>query len=152
MIRQNFLILAVCFTLRFIKERNDSGSFLVTIILVALGYIGGQLPLYFVARLIGNRNGISGNDLVEVVERADFEAVGMSKNLTFFLLLLMFLLATIALYLGVKYIHRRNFLSIATARFEFDWSRVKFSLTFWVAFLVISEFAGALFDPISFDL
>lgn len=140
----------------FLRQIHKGGlqfwQFLLTIVLVILGYLFGQMPLTLVLFYYNSKNGGTLDSLNEVVESMDFSAVGMPHNLTLFLMLLMFVMAMIGLYVGVVKFHKRDFKTIWTGRRKIDYSRILFAFLVWISIAILSEFVSYLITPDNYVL
>lgn len=110
-----------------------SYHFILTLVLVLVAYVlVGQLPLIFAYFSLEEQPA----DIIGAVQ----ESYGL--NTTFVLVMLPLVVTFFALYLGVKYIHKWNFLSIVTARERIDFKRILFSFGCWFVFLFGTTFIG----------
>ena len=107
--------------------------------MVVFGYILGQIPLTLAVGYYISKSGRSANVIDELLVTMDFESIGMSDNLVFFLLLLMFVVAIGALYIGVTRLHKRPFRSILTGRRSVDWSRIFWGFGLWFGMSLVAE-------------
>ena len=126
---------------------NQWYLYLVTILLVVVGTVVGQLPLYFVLMAKTATGEIDPNELAEMSETMDFSALGMDQNLTVFLMLLSFAVALVFLWIGVKYIHRKPFNAIMNPSLRIDWNKIFFAFGLWMAFTTVIEFGFYLMNP-----
>lgn len=105
-------------------------------------YVVGVIIIFFGWQVIG------AGPLVLVLfakalESGDFpsDLGGMSNllgsNLFFFLILSTFVIAFLALYLTVKFVHKQSFISLSTSRKSIDWKRVAFTFSLWAIISVI---------------
>jgi membrane protease YdiL (CAAX protease family) len=129
------------------KGEIDLWRFILTVILVIGGYVLGQIPITLVSTYYLSKDDIGADVLSEFMTTMDFGAIGMDKNLTLFLLLLMFVVAMAALFIGVTRIHNRPFKSIWTGRQKVDWGRILFGFSVWLAFTIILEGIGYYYEP-----
>lgn len=133
----------------FIQGRNEVnhlGVYILTILLVLFAYTMGQLPMVAVVNYY-----IDINNAPVTIEgfftNPDFTTVGISRNLGLLLLLAMFVLAILALWIGVKYLHKRNFKSLVSADNTIDFKRVAFGFMVWLVLLTIGEFVLYYLNP-----
>lgn len=125
------------------KGNNDWYTWLVTFILVFIFWqVIGVIPLIVTAFS-------HSADLAEFTQSAanNFMNIGIDKNLYLFLIITMFIFALIGLFIGIKYIHKRDFLSIITSRDTLDWKRIKFSFLIWSAFAIVATFGAIAITP-----
>jgi len=99
------------------------GSFIVIIFSIL-----GQLPLSFfiTAEAISE----AGGDPMIALRNLD-------KNLQLFLILIPFVFGFLGLYLVIKKLHNRNFVSITTSRSNVDWRRIIHSFILWGSIVII---------------
>ncbi len=99
------------------------GSFIVIIFSII-----GQLPLtlFITAEAISE----AGGDPMIALRNLD-------KNLQLFLILIPFVFGFLGLYLVVKKLHNRNFISITTYRSNVDWRRIIHSFILWGSITII---------------
>ena len=99
------------------------GSFIVIIFSII-----GQLPLSFfiTAEAISE----AGGDPMIALRNLD-------KNLQLFLILIPFVFGFLGLYLVIKKLHNRNFISITTYRSNVDWRRIIHSFILWGSITII---------------
>ena len=99
------------------------GSFIVIIFSII-----GQLPLslFITAEAISE----AGGDPMIALRNLD-------KNLQLFLILIPFVFGFLGLYLVIKKLHNRNFISITTYRSNVDWRRIIHSFILWASITII---------------
>lgn len=71
-------------------------------------------------------------------------SVGLGKNIALAVTLLSFVLACAILFFVVKYLHRKPFMSIVTARKSFSWKRAGFGFFVWLLFGLGTSYIGLL--------
>ena len=128
------------------KGEIDLWRFVLTIILVIGGYILGQVPITLVSTYYISREDVNASVLSDFMNTMDFGAIGMDQNLTLFLLLIMFVVAMAALFVGIVRIHKRPFKSIWTSRRRVDWGRIMFGFWVWLAITIVLELIGYAYD------
>ncbi len=129
------------------KANNSLFHYVFTILLTIAGYFTGQIPLYIAMRWSMNKHNDIGKEvLVEFQKNPDFSLIHIDKNTGFFLILLFFVFALFALYIGVRYIHKRNFMTIISADGRFDWKRFIWGTLTWLAMLAILEVLLYFYD------
>lgn len=128
------------------KGKNHWGLYILTVLLLIVAYSIGQVPLMTVAGSYLEDSG-SSLSLLEFFENPDFASIGMSSNLGFVLLLLMFVLAFIALYFLVATAHKKKFIDLINVESKISWSRILFGFGIWVLLLAFGEVALYLMNP-----
>ena len=129
-------------------ERGYEGNiqfwrYLVSILLIVLAYILGQVPLTVVIALAA----FNQNRLDTLKPDMDFTTLGIDNNLFLCLALIMFLLSMLCLILVVKYIHRKSIVSIVTARKRIDVGRIVYSAMLWLFLTILFELLSYMLSP-----
>lgn len=107
--------------------KNDFISFTFTILIVSFVLVSGSgISVLLYAAL-------SGEEMISQVKLIDF----FGKNGYFLLQLLPVSLSLVALFMCVKWIHKRPVLSLLTTRKKFDFKRVGYSMLCWGGVLLI---------------
>ncbi len=115
------------------KGNHHWYSYMLTIIFVIVGYILFQLPMIGVlmAKIAADDN-LDLTALEEFEANPDFSAFGIDKNLGLALMIFTFLGIWVGIYLGVKYLHRRSFLSIITPERRINWKKIFWAFGVWM--------------------
>jgi len=74
----------------------------------------------------------------------DFEALGLSNNLGLLCLILSFAIGLLALWVSLRWIHKRPFLLLVNGFKKFRWNRIWFSVLIWGAISILHFLLGAL--------
>src|SRR5690554_5779491 len=113
---------------------NNIWFYVLTIILVFVGIQFAGIPLLIAAFITVD------GDLQEFQDGAltNFMEIGMDSNLYLFLMIFTFIIAILVLFLCVKYLHKKKFVSIITARKKIDWNRVFYAFIVWGLISVIT--------------
>lgn len=125
------------------KGNNEWWTYFITIFLLFIGWqFLGVLPLIVTAFYYAG-------DLETFTSAANdnFTSLGIDSNLYLFLMILTFLGGLIALLLGVKFIHKRNVISVITSRNKIDWSRFFYAFSIWAIIGVIIITIGYFTEP-----
>ena len=125
------------------KGRNEWYHWLLTILLVFFGWqVLGAVPLLVTAV-------VHSADMGEFAKAAQdsFMSLGINSNLFLFLMIVMFIVGLLFLFIGVKYIHKRNFTSLVTSRNKIDWKRFWFGFITWGSLAVAITIVGILISP-----
>ncbi len=134
---------------RALGGNNAAWTFLVGSLIVIVGHVIGQIPIS--ALLFYKMFSMSGGgidmELQNKMASLDFEYFGIDANLGFSLILLSFVLGVVALYFVLKYIHKRDFLSIITPKTSLDWGRLSFGFFVWLILAMIGEGINMFLDP-----
>lgn len=134
---------------------TESGRYLLGMLLIIVFYLIGQLPLFAVINWsIQSNPSITVEAYDQFEQTTDFTVFGISSNLGFILMITIFAFATLGLYLALKFIHHKQFLSIITPGRKIDWKRIGFSWSLWFLLGCMVEVFFYLYAPdnYSFDV
>ncbi len=113
---------------------NEWWHYLIGTILIFTGWqTVASVPVLLLYGYIGLKGG-----RISMNPAASAASVGLSKNFTLMVLLSTFLLSCVVLFLVVKYLHRKPFLSVLTSRANFSWKRAVFGFFLWLLFAAVS--------------
>lgn len=104
------------------EEKANFGTYVLTVAIVILALIVGQVVSELIARTF------FGFSLLFIPD-------SISKNIVLSLLILPFVFAVLALIAAVKWIHKRNLIGLFTSRSKFDWKRFSLSALIWLFIL-----------------
>ena len=121
--------------------------YLVTLILVMIGTVIGQLPLLGIMLSKGAESGLDQSELAELADSMDFSAIGLDQNLAIFLMLLAFVVGLISLWIGVKFIHKKPFNALINPSLSINWKKIFFSFGLWMSMTMVMELVFYLIDP-----
>lgn len=145
--------------MKFIQEAykgiNEWWAYLLTIVLLLIGWqFIGIIPLVGTAYFYSD-----GLDDFITSAQDNFMSVGMDSNLYLLLMIITFLGGLLALFLGIKTIHKRKITTVLTSRKKIDWNRVLYAFSIWaivgivmtaVAYYMAPEDYEWNFKPVSF--
>ncbi len=145
--------------MKFIQEAykgiNEWWAYLLTIVLLLIGWqFIGIIPLVGIAYFYSD-----GLDDFITSAQDNFMSVGMDSNLYLLLMIITFLGGLLALFLGIKIIHKRKITTVLTSRKKIDWNRVLYAFSIWaivgivmtaVAYYMAPEDYEWNFKPVSF--
>lgn len=127
---------------------NEWWMYLVTVLLVAIGYMVGQLPLYFTQmNAIENNPTIGTAQLEEFNSRMDFSLLGLDSNLGLFLLFTLFIIATIFFLLAIRFIHKKTLKGLITHRSKINYPKIICGLVVWLLLMSIFELFSYFANP-----
>ncbi len=133
------------------RGENDLWRYIITVIGVVIAYLLiGQIPLTLalVQKTTENNGGnFDPGALLDISETLDFTSIGMSLNYTLVLILLTFVTAFIALWIFVKFLHKRPFKTLITAAPSINWGKILFAFSIWMLMSIGMEFIFYLMDP-----
>ena len=116
------------------KGINEWWSYLLGLFLIFVGWqVFGIIPLVAVA--IAKAGDVS--KLAKASENA-FSGLGINSNLYLFVMILTFLFGLIALFLAIKYIHKRPFKTLVTSRDKVDWNRILYAFGLWFIISILT--------------
>ena len=112
------------------KAEHDAWRYIVGAVLIFVIWQFGSIPF------LGAVSWQLYQDGKDVASAGDFSVMmnTLSKNLTFFLMLLSFVFGFLGVWFVVKVIHQQKFIEVITSRKRFDWKR------FFVGFSLIGVF------------
>lgn len=129
------------------NEKNDLGNhlwrYLVTIILVILFYIIGQIPLAIVAFIKAPDPEV----LMAFAEKVDFSIIGLSSNIGLLLIILFFATSLFGLLIAIKFIHRKKILSVITSARQIRWNRIIYAFVLWMSLSAAMEVISYFLTP-----
>lgn len=111
------------------KGRNVLWTFIVGIVLIFAGSVLGSLPYNaLIAMKIANGEADSSR-----MNEMTYLFTLMDKNINLMYMMLPFITGVLAIYLVVKFIHKRSLKTIITSRKQIDYKRIWFSFSVWGA-------------------
>lgn len=125
------------------EGNNTWWLYALTMVLIFLAIQIAGLPLILVAFMT------VGYDLEKFEEgiQSSFTAIGMDSNLYLFLMIFTFAVAIYVLFLCVKFMHKKRFLSIVTSRATIDWKRFFYAFSVWGIVSVVLITVGIIMSP-----
>jgi len=134
------------------KGENGFIHYVFTIILTIFGYIVGYIPFYaLMYYAISVDNGLGTKELEMFQKNPRFSTLNIDNNVGLFVVLLIFVFAIFALFLGVKFIHKRKITSLFNSVGKIDFKRIVWSTVFWFFLLSIAELVFYLLDPTNYS-
>lgn len=130
-----------------LKGDNSWIWYFLATIGVVIAYMIGQVPILVIAAMKSATGEISNAEMRAFSESADFSLIGIDTTLGLVLVILGFITGLAALYLFVRYLHKRSFRSVITAVQKVRWGRVWFAFLAWTAFTAIVELAMYAIHP-----
>jgi len=126
----------VQFIEQYQKGTTSGTVYWVSILLVLSGILVGNFVVGLILTgVLPDSVAVAGN------ESAFFD---LNKSIQLFFLLLPFVFALLAIFVAVKYIHKRDVRSLFTARERFDWKRYAVSFGIWFMVLFVFLVIGIL--------
>lgn len=130
------------FIKQIIPSDNQWYKYILTVFIVFIAIQMGSIPLIYTAF-------IHSKDMDEfmLVAETNFMNVGIDANLFLFLMIFSFLVGLIALFICVKWIHKRPIKSMITSREKVDWKRVFIGFSLWGFVAIVTIFIGIIASP-----
>jgi len=133
--------------MKFIQQAysgiNQWWAYIVTIALFLIGWqFIGIIPLIGVAYFYSD-----GMDDFMASAQDNFMSAGMDSNLFLLLMIIMSLGGLLALFLGIKTIHKRKIITVLTSRDKIDWNRVFYSFSIWAIVGIVITGIGYFMAP-----
>ena len=140
------------------KGENRILFYLITIVSIPIGYFIGSLPIDIALRWAVNKyDDISVTAIDEFYGgNPDFSLFHIHKNIGLILMIGIFVGVLVALFLSMKFLHKRSFKSLITPYKKIDWNKILFGFSLWLLFSFFFEGILYLIEPsnysFSFDL
>ncbi len=122
-----------------LKGDNSWIWYFLATIGVVIAYTIGQIPILVIAFLKLAKREITDAEMRAFSESANFSLIGVDTTLGLALVILGFVTGLGALYLFVRYLHKRSFKSLITAFENIRWGRIWFAFGIWFAFTAVVE-------------
>ena len=128
------------------KGRNDWWMYVLTFISIFVGIQFASIPL-----MITGYFAVDGDmDMFRKEALDNFMKAGIDKNLFLGLMIFTFIVALFILYFFVRFLHKRSFKSLITARPEIDWKRFLFAFILWGGTVLVLSLVGVYLSPDDF--
>ncbi|MCZ2100311.1 MAG: CPBP family intramembrane metalloprotease [Chitinophagales bacterium] len=133
------------------KGLNDWWRYVIGIAIVIIAYFLGQIPLFFVAffKLASNAE-FGGEAFENFTKNMDFESIGISKNIGFTLLILMFAISLLGLWFVIRNIHNRKMLGLITPNNSINVKKILFGFGLWMALNLVIELISYWINPAAY--
>ncbi|MEO6305507.1 MAG: type II CAAX endopeptidase family protein, partial [Bacteroidia bacterium] len=131
-----------------INGLNNAWMYFAGITATLLGYVLCQLIISFPLLNIALSNGLALSDLQENPGILfDADKIGINKNILLAMLLSMFAFALFGLYVVVKKIHHKAFITIITAYNKIRYKRFFFAFLVWGGLVITVTLASFIINP-----
>ncbi len=134
-----------------ITGRNKWWMFLLSLFIVVIGVLIGQIPLAAVFLWEQAKGGLSAEELEKMGETLDLSAMGIGSNWSLILALLAFVVGLLALWLAVANIHKRPFRTLITPKRSINWKKILFSFSLWMGLSMLIELVFYFTDPQNYE-
>lgn len=140
----------------FLKPRQEESRsvyvkiclYISTFAIVLLAYFIGQLPMLgLLFYKMSINTDLGEDDLAEFMSNPDFGIFGISSNIGFILMILMFVFALFALVLMLKVIHGRTLKDITRPHESIKWSKAFWAFGVWIMIGAVIELAFYFMHP-----
>ncbi|MDX1476449.1 MAG: CPBP family intramembrane glutamic endopeptidase [Saprospiraceae bacterium] len=129
------------------RGENHWAFYLLTVLVVFIGYVIGQVPLLLVLNEKVDSGNISREQAAAFFENADFSQIGMSSHVGLLLLLGSFIAAAILLFICVEFIHKRAFRTLIRANKQVNVRKLLVAFGLWFVLTALAEFVAYLIYP-----
>ena len=131
------------FVAQAFKAQHDAWRYVVGTVLIFVIWQFGQLPFVGAVTWKLIKDGKS------ITELNDYTTLTntLSKNLTFFLMMLTFIVGFFGIWFVVKFIHQQKFLEVITTRKSFDWKRFFVGFSLIAVLIVVATLADYYASP-----
>lgn len=127
---------------------NNPLYYIMTIVIVIIGYAVGQTPLVIVQTMQVNKySDITQDKVAQFLETMDFSILHLSSNVGFLLMITIFIFAMLAFMLAIKYLHKLPFQRLITPRGKIDLKKIFFGFGLWFVLALVFEGILALTYP-----
>jgi len=132
--------------------QNKWWQYLVTIIIVIVGYVVGQIPLSIVIFDKLQDGTLTPEEQAEFLETQDMSMLGLDENWTLLLILLSFVGALAGLWLMVTKLHDKPFRILITAKERIDWPKILYGFGLWIGLTVLAEVIFYFLEPDNYEV
>lgn len=123
--------------------KNNTWRYILTMVLVFIGIQFASIPLIIAAFFE-----VDGDlDKFQKGAESSFMDIGMNSSLFLFLMIFTFMIGLLSLFLCVKYLHKKKFVSIVTSRDKIDWKRMFYAFALWGSISIVFIFIGMFLSP-----
>ncbi len=131
------------FIQRGFAGKNKSWMYILTMVLIFVAIQIASIPLMIAAFFEVD------GDMERFMQGAEssFMDIGMNSSLFLFLMIFTFMIALLTLFLSVRFIHKKKFISIITSREKVDWSRVLYAFVLWGSISIVAMVVGMYLAP-----
>jgi len=130
----------------FKSKGNTFGRYIIGSIIVIIASTLGQFPLLIAVGIKSfEENKAFPTEQTELLTSLD-------SNLTLFLLMISFVVALLALFFVVKYLHQQKFIEVTTSRPKMDWKRFFFSFGLWATIMIVMTIVAYYASPQDYEV
>lgn len=130
------------------EGKSDWWRYLLGLIIVIVFYVIGQIPLTIYGVAKAKANGHSIGEIMQNQQKViDPNWIGAPKEMVFALEMLMFVFAMTGLWIVVRFLHQKKFISIITSVQKIRWKRFAISAFVWMLICFASQFISLMMYP-----
>ena len=131
------------FIQRGFTGKNNSWMYILTMVIIFVAIQFASIPLMLAAFFK-----VEG-DMEKFIKGAEasFMNIGMNSSLYLFLMIFTFMIGLLALYVCVRFIHKKKFVAIVTSREKVDRNRILFAFVLWGSISVVAILIGVFLAP-----
>ena len=131
------------FIQRGFTGKNNSWMYILTMAIIFVAIQLASIPLMLAAFFKVD------GDMEKFIKGAEasFMNIGMNSSLYLFLMIFTFMIGLLALYVCVRFIHKKKFVAIVTSREKVDWNRILFAFVLWGSVSVVAILIGVFLAP-----
>jgi membrane protease YdiL (CAAX protease family) len=131
-----------------VHGQNKGWMYLFTFVLLLLGYTGFQLLIFYPLKNMLVQNGYTEMEIFQNVGLIfDSNALKIDRNIVFLLELMMFVVAFLGFYAGIRLIHRKTLTSVLTGYAKFRYRRFWFAFLVWGTLIVVGVLCDYILNP-----
>lgn len=132
------------------KGENHWAFYLLTIVVVLLGFVVGQWPLMSVIEWQIAREALDPEKVEQFRQTADFDLLGLPSYVSLLLVLLGFMIAAAVLAVMIRFVHKRPVKTVITPHRRIHFSKIGTAFLLWMALAAVAEVGMYLLTPESY--
>jgi uncharacterized protein len=130
------------------KGLNDWWRYLVGVVIIAVFYIAGSIPLTVVQLMRMNQDTSIGSDEIKDFEKTlDFTILGIDKNVGFLLMIAIFLFALVGLWVVATQVHNKKIKDFITPFSKINYQKILFGFGLWMLLSLLMEGINYMMAP-----
>jgi hypothetical protein len=126
-----------------VKGQNQFWRYLVSVIIVIIALFIGQIPLGILLFWAA----VQGKNISGFEKEMDFETLGIDPNLGLATIILSFAAGLAALFLLVKFLHKKNFVDLITSHSKIQWSKIFYGFGLWFVLSIAGDLVFYFYYP-----
>ena len=130
------------------KGLNDWWRYLVGVVIIAVFYIAGSIPLTIVQLMRMNQDTSIGSDEIKDFEKTlDFTILGIDKNVGFLLMIAIFLFALVGFWVVATQVHEKKMKDFITPFSQINYQKILFGFGLWMLLSLLMEGVNYMMAP-----